>query len=241
MRSPSSASPTTATPPTMSEWPFRYLVAECMTMSAPSSSGRCIQGVAKVLSTTTRMPRPRAAATTAAMSTSFSSGLVGVSIQSMRVFGPIAAAAAFGSERSDESEIQTRRAAAHALEQAERAAVEVVHRDDVVAGVEQLEQRRGRRHARREGEAARAALEVGDAALVGEARRVLGARILEALVHAGARLRVGRGRVDRRHHRARGRVGRLTGVDGAGGEAERLLRVLHRCLIASRSSGDAGS
>ena len=42
----------------------------------------------------------RRPATTAAMSTSFSSGLVGVSIQIMRVFGPIAAAAAFGSERS---------------------------------------------------------------------------------------------------------------------------------------------
>ena len=37
----SAFSPTTSTPPTMSEWPFRYLVAECMTMSKPSSSGRC--------------------------------------------------------------------------------------------------------------------------------------------------------------------------------------------------------
>ena len=30
----------TSIPPTMSLWPFRYLVVECSTMSAPSSSGR---------------------------------------------------------------------------------------------------------------------------------------------------------------------------------------------------------
>ena len=36
----------------MSLWPFRYLVVECSTMSAPSSSGRWKNGVAKVLSTT---------------------------------------------------------------------------------------------------------------------------------------------------------------------------------------------
>ena len=39
----------------MSEWPLRYLVAECTTRSAPCSSGRCRIGEAKVLSTTTRM------------------------------------------------------------------------------------------------------------------------------------------------------------------------------------------
>ena len=241
MRSPSSASPTTATPPTMSECPFRNLVAECMTMSAPSSSGRWIQGVAKVLSTTTRIPRPRAAATTAAMSTSFSSGFVGVSIQIMRVFGADRGRGGLRVREVGEGEVEVRRAPAHALEQAEAAAVEVVHRDHVVAGVEQLEQRRGRRHARREGEAAGAALEVGDAALVGHARRVLRARVLVALVHAGTRLGVGRGRVDRRHHRAGRRVRRLPAVDGAGGESERLLRVLHRCLSVPRSSGGAGS
>ena len=56
----SAFSPTTSTPPTMSEWPFRYLVAECMTMSKPCSSGRCTQGLAKVLSQTVMMPRLRA-------------------------------------------------------------------------------------------------------------------------------------------------------------------------------------
>jgi hypothetical protein len=35
----------------MSEWPFRYLVVECMTTSAPSSRGRWLNGEANVLST----------------------------------------------------------------------------------------------------------------------------------------------------------------------------------------------
>ena len=48
---------TMATPPITSEWPFRYLVAECTTTSKPSSSGRCTHGLAKVLSATLRMPR----------------------------------------------------------------------------------------------------------------------------------------------------------------------------------------
>src|SRR5690606_40265690 len=36
-------------PPTTSEWPPRYLVVECTTTSAPSSSGVCRYGVANVL------------------------------------------------------------------------------------------------------------------------------------------------------------------------------------------------
>src|SRR3546814_8133177 len=40
----------------MSEWPLRYLVAECITMSAPCSSGRCRIGEAKVLSATISRP-----------------------------------------------------------------------------------------------------------------------------------------------------------------------------------------
>ena len=38
----------------MSLWPLRYLVVEWSTMSAPCSSGRWKNGVAKVLSTTKR-------------------------------------------------------------------------------------------------------------------------------------------------------------------------------------------
>ena len=48
--------PAPAMPPMLSEWPFKYLVAEWITMSKPYSSGRCAQGVAKVLSITEISP-----------------------------------------------------------------------------------------------------------------------------------------------------------------------------------------
>ncbi len=60
-------------------------------MSAPSASGRCSIGEAKVLSTTTSAPRRWAISATAAMSTILSSGLVGVSTQTSFVFGVNAA------------------------------------------------------------------------------------------------------------------------------------------------------
>jgi hypothetical protein len=50
----------TATPPMTSEWPFRYFVAECTTISMPSSSGRWLYGLANVLSAAVRMPCERA-------------------------------------------------------------------------------------------------------------------------------------------------------------------------------------
>ena len=83
-----------------SEWPFRYLVAECMTTSAPRSSGDWHQGVAKVLSTTINRPRDLANRDRAAMSASFISGLVGVSTHSIFVSGRIAASTAARSVRS---------------------------------------------------------------------------------------------------------------------------------------------
>ena len=54
-------------------------------MSAPSSSGCCRYGEAKVLSTTTSAPAACAASATARMSTMFSTGFVGVSSQTIRV------------------------------------------------------------------------------------------------------------------------------------------------------------
>ena len=57
-------------------------------------------GEQKVLSTTTMSPRARALAATAAMSTSLSVGLVGVSIHSIFVFGCTAASKAASSDRS---------------------------------------------------------------------------------------------------------------------------------------------
>jgi hypothetical protein len=92
--------PTTATPPITSEWPFMYLVVECTTMSMPSSSGRWLIGLAKVLSHTLRMPRARHSAAMACRSASFSIGLVGVSTHTIFVSGRSAPASASGSVRS---------------------------------------------------------------------------------------------------------------------------------------------
>jgi len=84
----------------MSEWPFRYFVAECNTRSAPYSIGRCRIGEQNVLSTTKSSPCLRANAPTLARSTTVSIGLVGVSAQIMRVFGFSAAFSAAASLRS---------------------------------------------------------------------------------------------------------------------------------------------
>ena len=67
-------------------------MTECTTASAPCSSGRWLTGVANVLSTTTSALRLRA--TTPAMSTTFSSGFVGVSTQISFVASVTAAARA---------------------------------------------------------------------------------------------------------------------------------------------------
>src|SRR5437899_11395362 len=83
---------TTSMPPTMSLWPFKYLVVECSTTSAPSSRGRWKQGVAKVLSTTESAPARRAISVTASRSHSRIIGLVGVSVYTIRVRGVTAAA-----------------------------------------------------------------------------------------------------------------------------------------------------
>ena len=71
-----------------------YFVTLCTTASAPSASGRCSAGVANVLSTTTRAPAAWAVAATAPMSTIFSIGFDGVSIQTSFVIGPSASTSA---------------------------------------------------------------------------------------------------------------------------------------------------
>jgi hypothetical protein len=85
-----------------------------------------------------------------------------------------------GFERShvvevDETEVEPGAAATHPLEQAEGAAVDVVHADDVAAAVEHVEHGGRGRQARGEGIATRAAFQRRDATLIGEARRVVAA------------------------------------------------------------------
>jgi len=72
-------------PAITSLWPFKYLVAECMTRSAPSASGRVRTGVAAVLSTASRPPTAWAISAAPAMSVIGHNGLAGVSIHTSRV------------------------------------------------------------------------------------------------------------------------------------------------------------
>src|SRR5262245_53496248 len=107
----------------------------------------------------------------------------------MRVSGRIAASTAAGSVKSTKL---TARAAAHPLHEPVGAAVDVVGRNDVVAALQQLQHGRDPGEAGGEGEAGGAAFEIGDAALEGHARRVVGSAVFVALVYARAFLRVGR-------------------------------------------------
>ena len=94
----------TRAPATTSLWPFRYLVAECITRSAPSAIGRVSTGVATVLSTASRAPASCASFAAAAMSVIAQVGLAGVSIQtSLVVPGRSAAAIASRSLASTRS------------------------------------------------------------------------------------------------------------------------------------------
>ena len=86
----------------------------------------------------------------------------------------------------DEADLQPGRALAHPFEQPERAAIDVVGGDDVGAAVEQFEHRGDAGEARGEGEAGACRFRGRRCALEGEARGVLAAGILEALVNAGA-------------------------------------------------------
>ena len=136
MRSASSASATTATPPTMSECPFRNLVAECMTMSAPSSSGRWIHGVRERIVNHDEDPAP-------ACRRDHGGDIDELQQRIRRRLDPDHARLRPDRGRGGlrvrevrKGEVELRRAAAHPLEQAEAAAVEIVHRDHVIAGVD---------------------------------------------------------------------------------------------------------
>ena len=89
----------------------------------------------------------------------------------VRAGSPLRARSA--SVRSSIGDLEPRRALAHALEQAARAAIEIVDRDDVRAVIEAFERGRDRGQAGREGEGRAAAFEIGDAALERHARRIL--------------------------------------------------------------------
>ena len=107
----------------------------------------------------------------------------------------------------------------HLVEQPEGAAVDVLRDDDVVAGLEHRGDRADRRHARGKREPRLAALDRRDVALEREARRILRARVLVALVHAELVLHVGRCLIDRRDDGAGRRIRLLSGVQADGAES----------------------
>ena len=150
-RSATASSEVTATPRIVSEWPARYFVAEWKTMSAPER--RAAAGAPARRTCCRRRPaaagrpRPRAArrsSAAAAMSTTLRCGFDGVSNQTSRVRSVSASQSASGPAREVDVAGVDAGAAADPLEVAERAAVDVVADDDLVAGPGQLGDRRGR-------------------------------------------------------------------------------------------------
>ncbi len=95
----------TAIPPTVSEWPPRNFVVECMTMSAPRASGCWRYGEQNVLSTTTIAPTRWASSERSGMSASRMVGFVGDSRWSIRVSGRMALSTAAGSAVSTKSKV----------------------------------------------------------------------------------------------------------------------------------------
>src|ERR1700736_3345362 len=102
------------------------------------------------------------------------------------------------------------------MEQAERPTVDVIASHNVVARVEQMEQRVFSGHAARESQTKASAVERCQARLERRARWVGRARIVEALVHPDLALGVRAGLINRHDDRARGRVRRLAYVNCPG-------------------------
>src|SRR5919199_1615102 len=112
----------------------------------------------------------------------------------------------------------------HAMEQSERAAVHIVRGDDVVARLEQMQQRVFGGHATGKGQPEAATVERGEAGFERRAGWIGRARVVVALVDADFGLRVRAGLVDRHDDRAGSRVRVLPDVNGAGGKPVRCHR-----------------
>ena len=197
-------------------------------MSAPSSSGRCASGDAKVLSTTTMGGSPPgpgfacARAATAAMSTNFSSGLLGVSIQTIRVRG--VRAAVEGRQRVGAevgvAGVDAGRAE-HPLEEPVGAAVDVVADDDLFARQHQRGDGRGSRSPAGVGKPVCPTFKDRSRPLQPGTRGVAGAGISPAVVGPADAIVLGEcaGLVDGWRHGTGERVGLCAGMDRKGPRA----------------------
>ena len=151
-------------------------------MSKPDSIGRWIHGLANVLSETEIDFRLRAIFATASRSINLSSGLLGVSTQTMRVFGLIARSRSFASVMSIKVKSRLAERRRTFSNKPEGAAVKIVAHDDMRAAVDHLERGRHRGETGSEGQPARSAFEIGDATFVGEPGRIDRARVIVAFV-----------------------------------------------------------
>ena len=102
------------------------------------------------------------------------------------------------------------------MEQPVTTAVQVIHGNHMVTGIQQLQNGRGCCHPRCKRKTPTAAFQIRYALLIGTACRVVATRVFPALVVARTALYIGRGRIDRRHDRAGGRVRLLPGMNGTG-------------------------
>ncbi len=238
---PSAASAQMTAPPTESEWPFRYFVVEWTTASQPSARGLWKNGVANVLSTTTRIFAPIRAP--------FGLRDVRERLQigdlHRRVRGRL----------DEEHPRRGRDGLPHGLrvrrvhvvegdaevredlrEEAVRAAVRVAADEDVVPRLhEGQHERRLGGHAGGERVGDGAALERGELLFQREARRVLRPRVLVAVAWLAERfLDVRRGLEDGDGHRARDGLRLLSRVDARRREAGFLVALGHgRATLAA--------
>ena len=187
-------------------------------MSMPQSSGCCRTGVAKVPSQTVMMlgPLRRARAAIAVRSVTFISGFEGVSTQTRRVLGR---RAAWKSSMLGHIDVAGFEApfAEDVADHFAQAPVDVVGRDDVVAGFESLHQGGGDGESGGEAERLLAAFERGEAFFQRVAVGIVLARVAEAarIFAVGAAFEGG-GKVDGRGDRAGGGVDMAARVDGPG-------------------------
>ena len=165
------------------------------------------------------------------MSVRVMSGLVGVSMWTSFVVGRMARRTFSGFGGVDEGELDAV-ADDDLVEEARGAAVDVVAADDVVAGVEHGDQRGDGGHAAGEDVAAGSAFERGEVGFERVAGGVGDAGVFPAAVFLDALELVGGGEIDGDVDGAGARVGFLSVVDGAGGEA--VLGVSH---VNSRVQG----
>ena len=218
-------------PPMEVPWPPMNLVAEWITMSAPHSIGRHRYGVANVLSTISGRSWECAMAATVSMSSTFPAGLPIVSAKNAFVFGRTACPPGVRIVGVDPGQLHVH-LAQQVLELVDGPAVEGRGRDDVVARLEQGEQRgRLRGDPARERHPARAALQVRDPLLEHRHGRVHDPRVRVPVL---LQVEVGRGRLrvlehvaggleDRHRAGARVGVGPLPGVQLPGLESERAI------------------